>query len=278
MQSKKIRIDNGIVKKFLSWHVLILLVISSIIVVTIPTVGAVNNPPNTPNTEQPGNQSTNMSINTNISWNCSDPDGNPVTYDVYFGNESPPPKRMDNQTNTTYYYGILEYNTTYHWHIVAWDNQSASTQGPFWWFNTTQEAGNGTICGYVNNSENGSFLENVTVMINKTSEGTPFFSSFKTNDVGFYIFNNNVSAGIYTVEAFKDGFQSWNIVNNTVIANEINWVNISLTPGAGPPPGPDGMPFTLNRWTSSVSPSYIMRNETTKFNFTLIQEGEGETG
>ena len=62
-----------------------------------------------------------------------------ITYDVYFGTSSPPPKVVSNQSNTDYDPpGVLEYNTTYYWQIVAWDDQGHSATGPVWHF-TTEE-------------------------------------------------------------------------------------------------------------------------------------------
>jgi len=53
-----------------------------------------------------------------------------VTYDVYFGKTSPPTKVVSNQTETSYNPGTLEYNTTYYWQIIAWDDQGESAEGP----------------------------------------------------------------------------------------------------------------------------------------------------
>ena len=50
-----------------------------------------NHPPHTPNNPNPLNNSYNIPINTNLSWNGGDPDGDEVEYDVYLGTASPPP-------------------------------------------------------------------------------------------------------------------------------------------------------------------------------------------
>jgi len=44
-----------------------------------------------------------------------------------------------NQTYNTYNLGTLDYNTTYYWMIVAWDNHGASTIGSIWEFTTELE-------------------------------------------------------------------------------------------------------------------------------------------
>ena len=97
-----------------------------------------NQPPNIPSNPTPTNASTNISINTNISWTGGDPDPeDTVTYDIYFGTSTTPPKIISNQTNLTYTPGTLTYNTLYHWRIIAWDNHSTSTTGPLWHFMTS---------------------------------------------------------------------------------------------------------------------------------------------
>jgi hypothetical protein len=98
-----------------------------------------NHPPNQPNTPTPANQSTDISINTNLSWNGGDPDSDPVMYDVYFGNISSPPKVVSNQSTLTFNPGSLNYLETYYWKIVAWDDQDWSTVGPIWHFTTKEE-------------------------------------------------------------------------------------------------------------------------------------------
>ncbi|MFC1704693.1 hypothetical protein ACFL1E_07965, partial [Candidatus Omnitrophota bacterium] len=47
-------------------------------------------PPNEPYNPAPANGAIDRSINTDITWNGGDPEGDPVTYDVYFGTSSTP--------------------------------------------------------------------------------------------------------------------------------------------------------------------------------------------
>jgi len=93
-------------------------------------------PPYTPSNPNPENGATDVSIYVNLSWTGGDPDGDNVTYDVYIGTTSTPPKVSDNQSVTYYNLGPLEFNITYYWQIVAWDEFGASTQGPIWNFTT----------------------------------------------------------------------------------------------------------------------------------------------
>ncbi len=100
-----------------------------------------NSPPNTPFNPDPANGANNIPINPTLSWNCVDPDGDKLYYDVYFEAENPNPTILvsHNQTSKTYKPSQLEYNTTYYWKIVAWDALGATSEGPIWSFKTMGE-------------------------------------------------------------------------------------------------------------------------------------------
>jgi len=96
-----------------------------------------NNPPYEPSNPDPPSGATNVSIGTGLSWSGGDPDGDPVTYDVYFGITNPPTWIFSNISVTTIEFACgLDYDTTYYWKIIAWDNHGASTSGPIWNFTT----------------------------------------------------------------------------------------------------------------------------------------------
>jgi len=104
---------------------------------TVSARMAANNPPYVPGEPFPPNGATDVDLGIDLSWIGGDPDGDPVTYDVYFNSSSPPSQVVWNQTGVTYDPGILDYETTYYWRIVAWDNHDVSTEGPIWSFTTT---------------------------------------------------------------------------------------------------------------------------------------------
>ncbi|UCF49007.1 MAG: DUF2341 domain-containing protein, partial [Thermoplasmatales archaeon] len=66
-----------------------------------------NYPPYTPSNPNPTLGSFGININADLSWTGGDPDNDPVTYDIYFGTNSNPPKIISNQTGTTYDPGTL---------------------------------------------------------------------------------------------------------------------------------------------------------------------------
>lgn len=95
-----------------------------------------NKPPNVPSNPSPANEATRQPLDANLGWTGGDPDGDPVTYDVYFGTSSPPPLVSDDQSPTTFEPGSLQYNERYYWKIVTKDNHGLQAEGGIWEFST----------------------------------------------------------------------------------------------------------------------------------------------
>jgi hypothetical protein len=105
-----------------------------------------NQPPATPSNPTPNNGATDRDIETDLSWTCYDPNpDDTLTYDIYFGLTSPPPKIITNQSATSYDPGKLDSNNVYYWRIVAWDSQGASTFGLIWHFTTEKSKENNVL-------------------------------------------------------------------------------------------------------------------------------------
>jgi hypothetical protein len=61
----------------------------------------------------------------------------PKTHDIYFGNTTPPIKVVSNQTELSYSPNdVLDWNTTYYWKIITWDNQDNPAESPIYNFTT----------------------------------------------------------------------------------------------------------------------------------------------
>lgn len=103
-----------------------------------------NHPPSPPSNPSPETGSTNQPINLTLSWSCSDPESDPLTYDVYFGIDENPPLAISGISEQTYTPATLEYITSYNWKIVAHDDHGNSTEGEVWSFGTTN--GDGQPC------------------------------------------------------------------------------------------------------------------------------------
>ncbi len=148
--------------------------------VSINILGAGNNPPSFPFDPSPADEAQNVSINANLSWDCTDPENDPLTYDVYFGDSPNPPLENSGQTENSYDLNNLsydiEYETTYYWKIVAHDDHNNSTTGEIWEFTTMEESSgniptdyvayyllNGNVNDESENGYNGELLGNATV-------------------------------------------------------------------------------------------------------------------
>ena len=94
-----------------------------------------NLPPYPPSNPNPPNGAKGV-VDVEINWSGGDPNGDNVTYDIYFGTTTPPPLILENHRYTTYDPGTLENCKTYYWKIVAWDEHGEYTEGPIWNFTT----------------------------------------------------------------------------------------------------------------------------------------------
>lgn len=99
-------------------------------------------PPIMPTNPYPGANAKNVATNTVLAWECTDPDGDDLRYDVYLGTDSSLP-RVAEDIPAPYYDPptSLANDAEYRWRIVAKD-RSHFTGGPTWSF-TTAEAGGG---------------------------------------------------------------------------------------------------------------------------------------
>jgi hypothetical protein len=95
-----------------------------------------NNPPDVPDNPNPNNGELNVDINEDLSWTCTDPDGDTLTYDIYIDDSTPPKKEVSNHPVNNYDPGPLLYNTKYYWKIVARDSFGELRESPIWSFTT----------------------------------------------------------------------------------------------------------------------------------------------
>ena len=96
-----------------------------------------NQPPYQPSDPSPENGSTEVDVNADLYWTGGDPDDDPVTHDIYFGDSNPPPKLVSNQSDFSYDPGTLNLSTNYYWKIISWDYLGASNESPLWNFTTS---------------------------------------------------------------------------------------------------------------------------------------------
>ena len=109
-------------------------------ILSFKTVEADNNPPAAPSNPSPSDGATNVSTSAKLTWSCSDPDGDALTYYVYFGTST-----SDWKTNTTSsksYTPTLSAGKTYVWMVKASDGTNIKS-GPTWTFSTASNSSGG---------------------------------------------------------------------------------------------------------------------------------------
>jgi uncharacterized protein (TIGR02145 family) len=106
----------------------------------------VNRPPDFPSILYPADSATGIPTTVTLMWTCTDPDNDPLLYDIYFGTDNPPATLVSSlQVNTGLHLFDLTTSTKYYWRVIARDNHYNTTSGPVWKF-TTSESETSTPC------------------------------------------------------------------------------------------------------------------------------------
>ncbi|MBO8140543.1 MAG: hypothetical protein H0Z22_08780, partial [Thermosipho sp. (in: Bacteria)] len=93
--------------------------------------------PEKPSNPLPVNNATGVEVRVSLNWHASDPDGDILLYDVYFGtNNNLLLKAKDYESNKFEVPEKLKEGTTYYWKVVAKDDKEGVTEGPVWNFTT----------------------------------------------------------------------------------------------------------------------------------------------
>jgi len=99
-----------------------------------------NSPPSKasfdPLTGAPKDGSTGQSTRPVLSWKCTDADGDPLTFDVYLGQDADPPLFESFRVTFCMVTSPLDYGTTYYWRVVAQDGRGGRTSSDTWSFTT----------------------------------------------------------------------------------------------------------------------------------------------
>ncbi|MFO7897378.1 MAG: SUMF1/EgtB/PvdO family nonheme iron enzyme [Candidatus Cloacimonadales bacterium] len=106
------------------------------------STGPANTEPNPPSNPNPADNATMVSTNSSLSWDCSDPENDPLTYDIYLGTSPNPALVKSGQNDLVYQPDTLQVDTTYYWKVVVHDDNDNSTSGDIWQFKTFEGGGN----------------------------------------------------------------------------------------------------------------------------------------
>ncbi len=92
--------------------------------------------PTVPSNPDPADGTVKVSVDGTLSWDCTDPEEDALSYDVHFGTDPAPPLAVEGHPADTYSPGSLSYDTVYYWQIVASDGNGHTAEGPVWSFIT----------------------------------------------------------------------------------------------------------------------------------------------
>ncbi len=111
----------------------------ALIAALLPQVSfADNTAPNVPSVPRPFDGAAEQMIGSSVSWVGGDPDGDNVTYDIYFGASDDPPLVATGVATPYYIPPTLEFITSYHWRVVARDPAGLEAASPTWSFVTKE--------------------------------------------------------------------------------------------------------------------------------------------
>lgn len=97
-----------------------------------------NQPPDKPSNPNPGNGQEVEESSITLSWDCTDPDEDPLTFDVYAAKNNSNPTSLIAQgiSDKSVFYSNLDPGATYYWKVVAKDDHQNVTVGDVWSFST----------------------------------------------------------------------------------------------------------------------------------------------
>jgi hypothetical protein len=98
----------------------------------------INSAPDAPTLLDPMNDSIGFPVSSSLTWEGADPEGDPLTFDVYFGTTATPGIVASDLADPTYT-PAMEASTKYYWKVVAKDNHGASTSSVIHSFTTGLE-------------------------------------------------------------------------------------------------------------------------------------------
>ena len=91
---------------------------------------------NVPSNPWPLNGQTGVATSLDLSWSCSDSNGSPLTYYVYYKSGRSGDEFVVDSWRPTVPLSGLDPGTTYQWWVVAVDTSGTETTGPTWSFTT----------------------------------------------------------------------------------------------------------------------------------------------
>ena len=135
-----------------------------------------NENPTVPTGPSPANNATGISTTPTLSWNpSSDPDGDPISYDVYLDTNTNPTtlKTPTSLTDPQYAATGLAPSTKYYWKVVAKDNKGGASTGGPWNFTTQSPVNNAPSAPTSPTPANGSTDTDVNLTLSWSASTDP---------------------------------------------------------------------------------------------------------
>ncbi|HCZ07263.1 MAG TPA: hypothetical protein DHV12_09095 [Thermotogae bacterium] len=107
-----------------------------------------NAEPLPPSTPTPVDGAEEVASSVTLQWNCQDPDGDNLTFEIYFGEDFEsvydlkPEALIATTSEASYCVRDLSPYTYYYWKVVALDVWRERVEGPLWMFRTADFGGN----------------------------------------------------------------------------------------------------------------------------------------
>jgi dipeptidyl aminopeptidase/acylaminoacyl peptidase len=115
-------------------YLLIIVVLAFFALATCSKLSVNQNAPDVPSAPTPADGGMPDNVSIELSWTCSDLDGDPLSYDIYLDTSAIPEILVATVDTTSYTPVGLHYNSTYYWQVVATDTTGLATEGPIWSF------------------------------------------------------------------------------------------------------------------------------------------------
>ena len=111
---------------------------SSSIVLKLKESDALNEPPTAAHSPTPSLAASEVPISVKLMWEASDPDGDDLTYDVYFFDSNQPQNNLvgEDVTSNSFLMDDLRYGTTYYWQVATKDGIADPVFSEVWDFTT----------------------------------------------------------------------------------------------------------------------------------------------
>jgi hypothetical protein len=193
-----------------------------------------NGAPEIPHTPVPAHGAAVQAGNVQLRWQCSDPEGDVLTYDVFYGRENPPAGIISSGRQNPEFELVGLQDGRHYWKILARDSRGNVTEGPVWNFQIgTQQTvkdsnallfDGGDTYVLMSNTSNmnlngGNFTVETWIRVDKIRAGNDRWGCIVTRA------NSNEAADfLLLIEGDKIVFQSRNL-NNVLFSNR------SIAPG-----------------------------------------------